>query len=85
VKAREYYELLLNPATRLEGKALLSLHTNQPWFDITSWMGKSPGDEAFTCLIPVIGAKLVGLNPRSLHGFDYVQAAKSWFDEKHGI
>lgn len=83
--ARRYYELLLDPATRLDGKALVSLHTNQPSFDIASWVGKEPGDEAFTCLIPVIGAKLVGLDPRSLHGFDYVQAAMSWFDEKNGV
>ena len=83
--SRQYYELLLNPATRLDGKALIALHTNKPSFDITSWVGKSPGDEAFTCLIPVIGTKLVGLDPRSLHGFDYVQAAKSWFDEKNSV
>lgn len=83
--SRQYYELLLNPATRLDGKALIALHPNTPSFDIASWVGGNPGDEAFTCLIPVIAAKLVGMDPRSLHGFDYVQAAKSWFDEKYGV
>jgi len=83
--SRQYCELLLNPAKRFDGKPLIALHTNKPSFDITSWVGKNPGDEAFTCLIPVIGAKLVGLDLRDLHGFNYVQAAKSWFDEKNGV
>ena len=25
------------------------------------------------------------MDPRNMHGFDYVQAAKGWFDEKFGV
>src|SRR5208283_499607 len=64
--ARQYYKLLLNPATRLDGKPLVALDTNTPSFDIASWVGKNPDDEALTCLSAVIGAKLVGLDPRNL-------------------
>ena len=83
--ARQYYELLLNPATRLDGKPIVVLHPDRTAFDIPSWVGGKPEDEAFTCLIPVIGARLVGLDPRDLHGFNYVRAAKSWFDPKYGV
>jgi len=83
--SRQYYELLFDPAARLDGKPLIALHTNDPSFEMASWVGRNPQDEAFTCLIPVIGAKLVGLDPRRRYGFDYVQASKSWFDEKHGV
>ncbi|MCF7731057.1 MAG: hypothetical protein K9N23_05190 [Akkermansiaceae bacterium] len=83
--AKQYYELLLNPATRLDGKPLVVLRPDRTSFDIPSWVGGTPADEAFTCLIPVIGANLVGLDPRNLHGFDYVLAAKGWFDERYGV
>jgi hypothetical protein len=83
--SRQYYELILDPARRLDGKPLVVLQPDTPAFDIPSWVGGKPGDEAFTCLIPLIGARLVGMDPRSLHGFNYVQAAKSWFDEKYGV
>ena len=33
----------------------------------------------------MIGSRLVGLNPRDLHGFDYVRAAKGWYDKRHGV
>ena len=45
--SRQYYELLLNPATRLDGKPLITLQTSKPSFDIAFWVGKNPGDEAF--------------------------------------
>ena len=83
--ARQYYELVLNPESRLEGKPLVVLKKDLPAFDIPSWVGGKPEDEAFTCLSAVIGARLVGLDPRNIHGFDYTQAAKGWFDEKNGV
>ncbi len=48
-------------------------------------MGGKPGDEAFTCVAPLIGARLVGMDPRRLHGFDFIQAAKGWFDPQRGV
>jgi hypothetical protein len=83
--ARMYYELILNPASRLDGKPLVVLKMDPPAFEIPSWVGGKPADEAFTCLIPVIGARLVGMDPRNVRGFNYVQAAKGWFDEKYGV
>lgn len=83
--AKQYYELLLNPATRLDGNPLVVVDTNANQFKIPSFVGTKPGDEALTCLAPVIGAKLVGLNPADLYGFNYVESAKNWYDPKYGI
>jgi len=83
--AKQYYELLLDPATRLDGNPLVVVDTSSNQFKIPSFVGHKPSDEAFTCLAPVIGAKLVGLNPTDIYGFNYVQAAKNWYDPKYGI
>jgi hypothetical protein len=83
--ARRYYELILNPESRIDNKPLVVLKKDPPAFEIPSWVGGTPADEAFTCLIPVVGARLVGMDPRNMHGFDYVQAAQGWFDKKFGV
>jgi hypothetical protein len=83
--SRQYYDLILDPAARLDGKPLVVIRTDAAAFDMPSWVGGQAGDEAFTCLIPLIGARLAGMDPRNLHGFNYVQAAKSWFDEPNGV
>ena len=83
--ARQYYEWILDPKTRIDGKPLVVHRADPAAFDIASWVGGEPENEAFTCLAAVVGARLVGLDPRRLHGFNYVQAAKGWFDEKYGV
>ncbi len=83
--AKQYYELLLDPATRLDGNPLVVVDKSSNQFKIPSYVGHKLSDEAFTCLAPVIGAKLVGLNPADLYGFNYVQAAKNWYDPNYGI
>ncbi len=83
--AREYYEQLLNPATRLDGNPLVRVQSEPPGFEIPAYVGAPYQKEALTCLSAINGAKLVGLDPRHLHGFDYVQAAKGWFDPKYGV
>jgi hypothetical protein len=83
--ARQYYELVLDPARRLDDKPLVEVSPQGGSFSMPSYVGRKPGDEAMTCLAAVIGARLAGLDPRRMHGVDYVQAAKSWYDEKYGI
>jgi hypothetical protein len=83
--AKQYYELLLNPATRLDGNPLVVVDASSNHFKIPPYVGHKPNEEAFTCLAPLIGAKLVGLNPTDLYGFNYVQAARNWYDPKFGI
>ncbi len=83
--AKQYYKLLLNPATRLDGKPLVVVDTGSKQFKIPPFVGHKPNEEAFTCLAPLIGAKLVGLDPADLYGFNYVQVAKNWYDPNYGI
>jgi len=83
--AREYYELLLDPATRLDGHPLVAVDASTNQYKIPSYVGPKPDDEAFTCLAPVIGAKLVGLDPSDLYGCNDVRAATNWYDPQYGI
>ncbi|MDD7984948.1 PA14 domain-containing protein [Lentisphaera marina] len=50
-----------------------------------SYRHSKPGGEIFTNVSPIVGAKMVGLDPRDLVDFDILKSAKLWFDEKHGI
>jgi hypothetical protein len=83
--ARQYYGMLLDPGCKLDGKPLVVVDPQMPDFSMPSFVGRKPADEALTCLSAVIGARLVGMDPRRMYGVDYVQAAKSWYDEKYGI
>jgi hypothetical protein len=83
--SRTYYDLVFDPATLLDGKPLVIPDPKGNGFLMPSYLPAKPADEAITCLSAVVGAKLAGLNPRALHGVDWVQAAKAWYDDKHGI
>jgi hypothetical protein len=43
--SRQYYELILAPARRLDGKPLVVLQTDPPACDIPSWVGGKPGKD----------------------------------------
>jgi hypothetical protein len=83
--SRRYYDLVLDPARTLDGKPLVVPDPKGRGFVMPSYLPAKPADEAMTCLSAVAGARLAGWNPRALHGVDWVQAAKAWFDEKHGL
>ncbi len=83
--SRAYYELVLDPARTLDGKPLVELAADGTTFRMPSYVGKKPAQESMACLAPVIGAKLVGLDPRAFKGFDYVRAARSWYDPETGL
>ena len=54
-------------------------------FAMPSYLGSGMAQEIFTCVSPVVGARLMGQDLREQVGFDYVQSAKNWFDETHGL
>ena len=54
-------------------------------YAMPSYLGSGMGQEIFTCVSPVVGARLMGQDLRAQVGFDYVQSAKNWFDEAHGL
>ena len=82
---QEYYLRVLNPLAKGDDFPVVNIDPSKPGFRIKSYLGSDFRDEAFTCLSAVIGAKLVGLNPRLLFGVDYVKLTNAWYDAKHGI
>ena len=54
-------------------------------FAMPSYLGSGMAQEIFTCVSPVVGARLMGQDLREQVGFDYVQSAKNWFDDVHGL
>jgi len=83
--ARDYYDFVFDPARLLDGKPMVSVDPRRPGFTMTSFVGGKPGQESMTCLAAVVGARLAGLDPRRLHGVDWVRAAKAWYDDRHGL
>jgi hypothetical protein len=96
--SRAYYEWILDPAAvgdsfpavRIPGgpvDALPSPEGARRWngFEVKSYLGSAYADEAFTCLGAVIGARLAGLDLHNLHGVDYVDRCKAWYDPHSGL
>lgn len=83
--SRRYYDLVLDPSRMLDGKPLVIPDAGGRGFLMPSYLPAKPADEAMTCLSAVAGARLAGLDPRALHGVDWVQAAKAWFSEPPGL
>jgi hypothetical protein len=54
-------------------------------YAMPSYLGGGMAQEVFTCLSPVVGARLMGQDLRAQVGFDYIQSAKNWYDEVHGL
>lgn len=54
-------------------------------YAMPSYLGSKPAQEIFTCVSPVVGARLMGQDLREQVGFDYIQSAKNWYDEAHGL
>jgi len=54
-------------------------------FRMKSYLGARLDQEGFTALAAVVGARMVGLSARSLHGVDFVERAKAWYDPGIGV
>ena len=83
--ARDYYTLVLNPNASGKGFPVVAIEPNAAGFRIKSYLGANFDQEGFTALAAVVGAGLVGLDARSLHGVDFVERAKAWYDPAIGV
>ena len=83
--ARAYYERVLDPAATGDGMPCVELPPAGPGFRMKSYLGNESSDEAMTCLAAVIGARIAGLDPRQVHGVDWVARGKAWFDPALGF
>ena len=83
--SQAYYNWVLDPAASGGGFPVVAVSAGKPGFTMKDYVGSRPGGEALACLSAVIGAKLAGMNPKQLHGVDYVEQAKAWYDPAIGI
>ena len=84
---RKYYEFLLRPNHKVDGKVLMPVteKNNKTELKIPSYGQSNSDTEIFTNLSAIVGAKMVGLNPQKMVNFDILKTAKQWYDEKHGL
>lgn len=83
--SRQYYTWVLDPTASGGGFPVVAVPSGQAGFTMKDYVGASPSSEALACLSAVIGARLVGLDPRCLHGVNYVDRAKAWYDPALGL
>lgn len=83
--ARKYYDVVFDPARTGEGFPAVQPGEAGKAFRMKSYLGASYDTEAFTCLAGVAGARLAGLDPKSLHGIDFLAKTEQWFDPETGL
>lgn len=83
--SQQYYNWVLDPAAQGHGFPVAAVENAKPGFTMKDYVGGQPQGEALACLSAVVGAKLVGLNPRRLHGINYVSRAEAWYDPTLGV
>lgn len=83
--SRRYYNLILDPNAKGDSFPVVNVEKDKPGFAIKDYVGSKFNNEGLTCLSAVVGAKLAGLDPRKLHGVNYVERAKAWYDPGIGI
>ena len=83
--AMAYYDRIFNPAAVGDSFPCVQVETGNNSFAMKSYLGADFANEAFTCLGGVLGARLAGLDPRSLHAIDWVERCKAWYDSGIGM
>ena len=83
--SRSYYERILDPNAVGDGFPVVVVEADKAAFRMKSYVGSKLSGEAVTSLSVVVGARLAGLDPRNLHGIDYVSRCKAWYDPAHGF
>jgi hypothetical protein len=82
--SQAYYRKIFDSSSGGPGWSAVHVDAN-PGFRMKSYLGDEPAEEAITCLSAVVGARLAGLDPRALHGRDWLADCDAWFDPTHGL
>jgi hypothetical protein len=82
--ARGYYEVLFDPAREGVGLPAVNLSADRTRFGFDSYLApdrrRDPRGEAQACIVPVVGASLLGHDMTRLHGVNWIDPAIEWFD-----
>lgn len=84
--ARAYYTVFFDPDAKGTGLPAVQLEADRKHFGVDAYLApdrrRDPRGEAHACVLPVIGASLVGLDMTQLHGMNWVEPAGDWFDPR---
>lgn len=87
--AREYYTVLFNPQLKGPGLPAVNLSDDRKHFGFDSYLvaqrSRRPTGEAQACLVPVVGANMLGLDMAHLYGMNWIDPTEEWFDPQTGI
>ena len=83
--AKAYYDRVLDPTAGGDSFPCVKVESGTKGFAMKSYVGADFSNEAFTCLAGVLGARLAGLDPRSLHAIDWIERCKAWYDPGIGM
>ena len=83
--ARQYYARVFDPAASGSGFPAVQVDTTNGTFRVKSYLDVETSQESMICLGGVLGMRLLGLDVRAWHGFDFAQACKAWFDPDIGF
>ena len=83
--SKTYYQRVLDPNAKGDRFPMVQIGSPGAGFRIRTYAGQDPDSEAFSALLAVVGAKLVGLNPENLYSVNYLQRAKAWYDPELGL
>jgi hypothetical protein len=82
--ARDYYAVLFNPNCKGVGLPAVNLAPDRQHFgfdgNLKPERRREPRGEAQTCLVPVVGANMLGLDMTRLYDVNWIAPTIEWFD-----
>jgi hypothetical protein len=84
--ARDYYSVVFNPEAKGFGLPAVNLAPDRKHFGFDGYLQperrRDPRGEAHACLIPVVGASMLGLDMANLYAMDWIAPTGAWFDRR---
>ena len=82
--ARDYYTVLFNPGLQGVGLPAVTLAPDHKHFGFDGYLtpqrSRDPRGEAHACVVPVVGASLLGLDMARLYDMNWIEPTSEWFD-----
>jgi len=87
--ARNYYIVLFDPELKGVGLPAVNLALDRKHFGFDGYLipqrPREPRGEAHACLVPVVGASMLGLEMAHLHDVNWIDPTLDWFDPRTRI
>jgi hypothetical protein len=87
--ARDYYIVLFDPELKGVGLPAVNLALDRKHFGFDGYLmpqrSRDSRGEAHACLVPVVGASMLGLEMAHLHNVNWIDPTLDWFDPRTRI